>query len=333
MRSRAVSLWFSATQALVLSGGMVFAVPSAHAQPRSAATAEQLFQEGRQLMQEGSRIQEGCAKLAQSQALDPAAGTLLNLAECYEKLNQLSTAFATYKQAWAAANERKRTDWASFAEERMRSLEPRLPRIRFTGQKPQGAHVELDGRPLAGVDPGVSLRVDPGDHRIVVVLGEREIVVRTVRVAEATTTDVSLDESPGPKGAPAPSPSPAPAPAPSNAGGGISPAVWILGATSLAAFAGTGSLLFVREAQIDSIVRDCGKDGTALPPALYASCSTRGVGTMTALAIGGFALGAGLAAAALIVHLTSNSQDTSHATGARAMCAPGFGGATCVLRF
>src|SRR5882757_7808503 len=49
-----------------------------------AVRAEALFDEGRRLMTAGD-FTAACPKFASSQALDPAIGTALNLANCYEK--------------------------------------------------------------------------------------------------------------------------------------------------------------------------------------------------------------------------------------------------------
>src|SRR5687768_8531645 len=54
------------------------------AQPRDAAAGEALFIEGRRLMKVGDRP-AACAKFAESQRLDPAVGTLANLADCEEQ--------------------------------------------------------------------------------------------------------------------------------------------------------------------------------------------------------------------------------------------------------
>lgn len=314
--------------------GVVFAMAGLARAQHPEATAEQLFQEGRQLMQEG-KYKEGCPKLAQSQRLDPAAGTLLNLGECYEKNNQLASAISSYKQAWELARERKRSDWTSFAEERMRALEPRVPRVRISGALPAGAHAELDGRPIEYAESQIVLRVDVGEHRLVVVSGERELVARTFVAAEGRTDDVSLDDGPK-KGGPSPPANPPKVPAKETSGGGPSPAVWILGGASLGALALGGILLGVREGQVSSIVSDCGASGTALPAARANDCNDRGsgVGTTTALSIAAFGAGAVLAGSALVVYLTSNSSDARKETSRlRASCLPGFGGASCVVRF
>ena len=96
----------------------------AHAQNASSqAAAQALFDEARSLMNAG-KFAEACPKFAESERLDPGAGTLLNLANCYEKGGQTASAWVTFKDAAAAADVKHRTDWSQRARERATALEP-----------------------------------------------------------------------------------------------------------------------------------------------------------------------------------------------------------------
>src|SRR4051812_34930505 len=90
--------------------------------------AEALFDEGVALMARGD-FEHACAKLAESQRLDPGGGTLLNLARCQEGAGRVSTAWATYRSALAIARRDARADRIRYAEEHLAILEPRLPKL------------------------------------------------------------------------------------------------------------------------------------------------------------------------------------------------------------
>ncbi|MFO0616773.1 MAG: tetratricopeptide repeat protein [Polyangiaceae bacterium] len=73
--------------------------PPAHtATAEDRARAGALFDEGRALLTAG-RIPEACAAFAESDALDPAPGTELNLGVCYEKLSDSERACHAFKAA------------------------------------------------------------------------------------------------------------------------------------------------------------------------------------------------------------------------------------------
>src|SRR5215471_18412917 len=79
--------------------------PLAGAQPSDKPGAEALFEQGRRLMDQ-KRYPEACEKFAASHKLDPAVGTLLNLADCQERQDHLATAWAYYREAQALAQSR-----------------------------------------------------------------------------------------------------------------------------------------------------------------------------------------------------------------------------------
>src|SRR4051794_31792523 len=101
--------------ALTLAVALASIANDAHAQDASRAQA--LFDDGRRLMNEG-HYAEACPKLAASQKLDPGAGTLLNLATCYEKNSQFASAWATFKEAAAASHSSGHADWETAARGR-----------------------------------------------------------------------------------------------------------------------------------------------------------------------------------------------------------------------
>src|SRR3954465_9465866 len=83
-------------------GVTVFSIAlNAGAQGKSGgnrAAAEALFNQGRDLMTAGKFV-EACPKFEASQQLDPGLGTMLNLAECYEKTGRTASAWAEYREA------------------------------------------------------------------------------------------------------------------------------------------------------------------------------------------------------------------------------------------
>lgn len=133
-----------------------------------AVLAQSLFEAGRDLMAAG-RYDEACAKLAESQRIDPAGGTLLNLARCHELQGRLATAWAEYKDALGAARRDGRPEREQEAEQRLAELEPRLPRLQIiVGRAASIPRFELtrNGVVIRHAAWGEAVPVDPGAHRI-----------------------------------------------------------------------------------------------------------------------------------------------------------------------
>ena len=129
------------------------------------AAAQALFDEGRKLMEAG-KYSEACPKLESSQKLDPGAGTLMNLAACYEKNGQTASAWVTYTDAASAAAARH-PDWVETAKLRVAALEPKLCKLTIDVRaKVSGLVVKRDGIALPEGSAGVAIPVDPGKHTI-----------------------------------------------------------------------------------------------------------------------------------------------------------------------
>lgn len=146
------------------------------------AAAEALFAEGRRLMDQGAYA-EACKKLEGSQRLDPGAGTLINLAACYELNGQTASAWATYKEA-ATASQTRHPDWAVEATRKAGALEPRLSRLTIRVAQTPGVVVTRDAAKLEPTEYGVSIPVDPGAHVIEATAPERRAFKETVTVGK-----------------------------------------------------------------------------------------------------------------------------------------------------
>jgi hypothetical protein len=133
-----------------------------------AVLAETLYRQGRELMAQG-KAAEACPKFAESQRLDPATGTLLNLAACYETVGRLASAWLAYTEAVVAARRDDRADRVRFAEERIALLEPKLSHVTVVVSPEadvEGLEVRLNGGLLGSASRGVPTPVDPGTYRI-----------------------------------------------------------------------------------------------------------------------------------------------------------------------
>ncbi len=135
-----------------------------------AQAAERLFHEARALMTEGT-FPEACRKLEESQRLDAGAGTLLNLAGCYERLGRRASAWATYLEAASLAERSGEVEWEATASKRAASLEPTLSTLTIYVPEPNRAKdmwIERDGTRVEPAQWGIPIPVDPQSYSVVV---------------------------------------------------------------------------------------------------------------------------------------------------------------------
>jgi tetratricopeptide (TPR) repeat protein len=259
----------------------------------SVALAETLYQQARDLMAEG-RYDEACPKLEESQRLDPATGTLLNLASCHEKQGKLATAWFEYLDAVTLARRDARPDRVTFAQGRLAELEPKLSRLTLVVPKAfdyPGLEIELDGARIGPAARDVPTPVDPGTHVVEARAPGRQSVRLSVEVgtvAEQKTvtlpelpasapTAAGLAPVPPPQAPKAPPPAPAERPVPTTA--------YVTGAVTVGLLAGaivTGVLYAERKSDYEKTLTEDDYD------------AARALGIVNAILWIGVASGAGL---------------------------------------
>jgi len=178
--------------------GPLRAQPQPEAKKASAAdraAAQALFDEARQLMK-GSKYKAACPKLQESMRLDPAIGTQLNLANCFEQIGKTASAWINFIEAAAAAKKADQPKRVKVAKKRAAALKPRLSRMKIiVAIKPEGLEVRR-GEDLVGEALyNVWAPVDPGRHEIVASAPGKKPFTTRVKVEEnAHEVEVTIEE-------------------------------------------------------------------------------------------------------------------------------------------
>lgn len=139
------------------------------------AAAEVLFEEGKDLVGRGL-FAEGCSKFEESQKLDAGIGTQFNLADCYERLGRLASAYALFMEVASTTRLRGQMEREAVARERATDLKPRLSRLVIVVDPttaPPGISVVRNGTPVGAAQWGVAIPVDPGQVKITVTAPDR----------------------------------------------------------------------------------------------------------------------------------------------------------------
>jgi hypothetical protein len=166
-------------------------------------TAEDLFREGVKLYQRGE-IKTACERFDQSYKLDPAPGTLFNLAGCHENDGHLWQARQEYRELADRATTAGKSDKAELARSRLVAVEARLPRIQLVFPAASNvASITVDGAPLDSAFWTLSVLVDAGSHTIELSAPGKVAVTRTVTTPTTATTvpvdvPVLVDEASAP---------------------------------------------------------------------------------------------------------------------------------------
>lgn len=150
--------------------GALLLLAATSAAPAAAQQAEAnlLFDEGRVAMAQRDYT-KAIGKLEQSQQLDPAVGTLLNLAECYVAVGRTASAWVSYREAASLASGTKQRDRERFASRKAQELEPRLSHLELVVKPEARAPGLVITRGAISIPEalwGSSIPVDPGTQHL-----------------------------------------------------------------------------------------------------------------------------------------------------------------------
>ena len=167
---------------------------TAAADPAAHARADKLFQDGRKYLAGGDYAQ-ACGAFEQSQDAEPAIGTMLNIALCYEKWGHIAAAYRGYIDAERAArnaNDKR----ASVARRYAIALEAKIARV--TVDLPPGADASvsytLDGHEITPMKLREELLLDAGKHVIEVRAGNAPARANEFTVAAGERKQVVLEK-------------------------------------------------------------------------------------------------------------------------------------------
>lgn len=145
---------------------VAFAATPAFASPETDR-AEALYTNGKDAMARGD-FTTACSLLAESLALDPAVGTMLNLATCEERSGKVVSALTHFRTARAQL---AKDDFRiAFADEHIRALSLRVAHLVLRAPSPREPELRIlrDGVAVPPALLDVAVEVDPGRHVVVV---------------------------------------------------------------------------------------------------------------------------------------------------------------------
>lgn len=170
---------------------LALGVPSV-ARAADGGEAERLFREARKLVEAGD-FEAACPKFAESERLEPAPGTLVNLAECEVHTGKLVSAQEHYRLASSGYPKTdKRHDLAA---QKAAALEGKIAHLtlKLAPGVPDGAAVRRGDALVAAKDLGASVSVDPGAVSIVVTVPGRVDKTYPLELRNGETKELVLE--------------------------------------------------------------------------------------------------------------------------------------------
>jgi len=312
---------------IALSGSRALAQTSAS----DKAAAEALFDQGRKLLAQGNYA-GACRRLEQSQHIDPGIGTLLYLADCYEKSGRTASAWATFREAASEARAEGQGSRAQAGSDRADKLEAKLSKLAVKVapetrsidglQIKRGTHVVRPGLfgVLIPVDPGtISVEASAPGYapwkKSVKVGAQADRVTVTVpplsKTAPAAPTKLPPADTP-PTPAPAPRPAPVPlAPPPADTGtpGSTQRTLGLVVGGAGVVGIGIGSFFGLKAIQKNNDAKDlCPANHCTSQEGVTLTDDAKSAATISNIAFGA---GAAVLATGVVLYLTAPSAESA----------------------
>ncbi len=221
------------------------------------SAAEAFFVEGINAMKR-SDYPVACDAFAKSNKADPAPGTQINLALCFEKQKKWASAWTWYRSAFGLAQQRGQKEREQLADESATRIQPFIHYIIVSVKEPlTDMIVRRDGNEVATMVGGreIPLPVDPGPHTLEVSAKDKKTWTHPFTVPDTPATDTievpKLVDDERPVTATKPEGSPAPL---SSSGSGQKVAGIIIGGAGL--LSAVGSVVFFLLAENQESERD-----------------------------------------------------------------------------
>jgi hypothetical protein len=166
-------------------GAVLSVTGRAYADEQSSAAAQLAYDEALALEERGDHV-AACAKLEDSLELEEALGARFALAECYERIGRLASAWHGYVRVADQAAREGEGDKEAYARKRAAALRPRVPTITVTipdaARRLPELTLRYDGEAIASSHIGTAMPVDPGTHRYTLGAVGYEFVTREISI-------------------------------------------------------------------------------------------------------------------------------------------------------
>ncbi len=286
--------------------------------PEDEKRAEALFDEGRALMQQAGRLDEGCAKLEASLRIYDRGDTALNLAECHSRQGRTATAWREFDQAIEYGAKVSFKEAITIARERRDALAEKLSRLTVTVAddvaKLEGLEIRLNGSVLPTAAWNEPQITDPGPYELTATAKGRRPFKASVVVGpdkDEKALSVVLEVEPAP-----PKPAPPTPPPPPARDGSLPILPLVVGGVGVAMLGVSTAFAIDRGNAGSELDAACGSDRQSCPDARRTeledarSREQRSFGAFVGLGVGGL-IAIGVAGVGLGLAIRDGSKTTA----------------------